>query len=125
MATQRKKLPRITDELWQSYSLFTDPLHRRGDLALVKAVVKDVYQLYRAMCGMDTAETPNPQLVATMGDELAQAYDLFCKAPLREFGDPVVVLDVLKDLDEMCSKMETEAEHELAPEEDGAGARPH
>lgn len=32
-----------------------DPLHRRGDPVLVKDVVKDVYQLYRAMSGMDAA----------------------------------------------------------------------
>ena len=125
MTTPSKKLPRMSDELWQSYSLFTDPLSRRSDPVLVKAVVRDVYQLYRVMSGMDATETPNPQLLAAMGDELAQAYDLFCKEPLRVGGDPIVVLDVLKDLDEMCSRMENEAEPELAPEEDGAGARPH
>lgn len=124
MAMPNKKLPRMTDELWQSYSLFTDPLGRRGDPALVKAVVKDVYQLYRVMSGMDAAETPNPQLLAAMGDELAQAYDLF-KDPLRRGADPIVALDVLKDLNEMCSRLENEAEPDLAPEEDAAGARPH
>lgn len=124
MATPNKKLPRMTDEMWQSYSLFTDPLHRRGDPALVKAVVNDVYQLYRVMSGMDAVETPTPQLLAAMGDELAQAYDLF-KDPIRHGGDAIVVLDALKDLDEMCSRMQRDAEPNVAPEEDVAGARPN
>lgn len=123
MTNREKLLPRMSDELWQSYDLFADPLRRRGDPALVRATVKDVYQLYRTMSGMDAAEVRNPHLVASMGDELAQAYDLF-KDPLRRAGDPILALDVLKHLDEMASTMEDDAEPELSPEDD-AGARPH
>jgi hypothetical protein len=117
MTDQNKKLTRMSDELWQSYDLFRDPLQRRGDPVLVRATIKDVYQLYRFMSGMDSSEAANPELVAFMGDELAQAYDLF-KDPIRRAGDPVLVLDVLENLDDMCNRMAHEAGFELALEDD-------
>lgn len=107
----------MSDELWQSYDLFRDPLQRRGDPVLVQAAIKDVYQLYRFMSGMDSSEIPNPELLGRMGDELAQAYDLF-KDPIRRAGDPVLVLDVLENLDDICNQMAHEAGLELVLEDD-------
>lgn len=119
MTDTNKTIARMNDELWQSYDLFRDPLQRRGDPTLVRATIKDVYQLYRFMSGMDSSETANPELLGHMGDELAQAYDLF-KDPIRRAGGPILVLDVMKDLDEMCTRMMDKADHELAPENDAS-----
>lgn len=120
MTDQYEKIARMNDELWQSYDLFRDPLQRRGDPVLVRATIKDVYQLYRFMSGMDSSETANPELLRYMGDELAQAYDLF-KDPIRRAGDPVLVLDVLENLDDMCNRMAHECGFELALD-DGANS---
>jgi hypothetical protein len=104
MTDRTKTIARMNDELWQSYDLFRDPLLRRADPALITATVNDQFQLYCALCGADPAETANPQLLAMMGDELAQAYEFF-KDPIRRAGDPVLVLDVMKDLDDIARRM--------------------
>lgn len=114
MTGQNKTVARMDDELWQTYDLFRDPLQRRADPALITATVRDLFQTYRVMSGVDAAEAPNPQLLAMMGDELAQAYDLF-KDPLRRTGDPVLVLGVMEDVDGIGRRLKPRLGLDLDP----------
>jgi len=114
MTDQNKTIASMDDELWQTYDLFRDPLLRRADPALVTAVTTDIYQLYRFMSGMDKVQGANPQLPTMMGDELAQAYDLF-KDPLRRTNDPVMALAVMDDLDKACIRIKPARRLDLDP----------